>query len=188
MFIIRSYNDQDLRDNSSIELVAVSLAASLFSITNKITWMDREGVDDKAKEPKFKRRWPCVNPYYMLRIIWRFSYVTTRFCVLSLVWSVLGGAFFGIFLAASCCIWGIPEAFDEHVEGKLGAFLRCLLYGLVSLISTPTSERIAYLCIHAWKMVLLLTMNAAAPCRQEYYCEYNSRGELVCGFKVVCDG
>ena len=53
MFIIRSFNDANLRENSSIELVAVSLFASLFSISNKYTWLDKDGVEDEAKEVLF---------------------------------------------------------------------------------------------------------------------------------------
>ena len=49
VFIIRSYNDVELRNNSSIELVVVSLAASLFSISNKYTWIDKEGFYKDAQ-------------------------------------------------------------------------------------------------------------------------------------------
>ena len=101
VFIIRSFNDDNLRENSSIQLVALSLAASLFSISNKYTWLDQESVMEGAKSPEWKSRCLCFNPLYALRVIWRFSHVATRFCMLSLVWSVLGGTFVAIFLPIS---------------------------------------------------------------------------------------
>ena len=166
MFIIRSYNDQNLRENSSIELVAVSLAASLFSISNKFTWTDKEAVVDKAKEPKFKAHCPCVNGWYVLRIVWRFSFVATRFCILSLVWSVLGGAFLGIFLAVSFLVWGCRMTFANNdgvpEMGDLSeisvSIASCCLFGCVSLISSPVSEKWSELCIHGFEMTLSLSL------------------------------
>ena len=161
MFIIRSYNDDNLRANSSIELVAVSLAASLFSISNKFTWMDKEGVEDKAKEPRFKAHCPCVNGWYVLRIIWRFGFVTTRFCILSLVWSVLGGAFLGVFLGISFCIWGCQMVIEAgpdlySCQDFARQVVGFVIYGFTSLISSPASDTISAACTHGWETLLSL--------------------------------
>ena len=162
MFIIRSFNDQSLRENSSIELVAVSLVASLFSISNKFTWIDKDGVHEIAQEPRFKKRFPCINGWYLLRIVWRFSFVATRFCVLSLLWSVLGGAFLSIFLGISFFFSGMIIFFDEGVPDNLEDFAEhlwgCCILGCVSIVSTPTSEKISHLCLHGLEMIFSLTV------------------------------
>ena len=107
VFLIRSYNDETLRNNSSVELVVVSLLASLFSVASKFVWLDGDACRDNGKDAEWSTQCPFVNGWYLLRVIWRFSYVTTRFCVLSLLWSVLGGVILCIFLPISCCCWCI---------------------------------------------------------------------------------
>eukprot|EP01084_Bolivina_argentea_P278526 475875_1 len=54
VFIIRSNNDPELAKNSSIYLVALSLISSLFSVTNKYIWLDKEAVVMYAKEAQVK--------------------------------------------------------------------------------------------------------------------------------------
>ncbi len=166
VFIIRNFNDQELRGNSSIELVATSLAASLFSIANKYTWLDKEGMDDDVIDPEWNSDCPCVNGWYVLRVIWRFSFVATRFCVLSLIWSVLGGTVLGIFLPISFCIWCVPffvvapdDAFDP--KDPTDCCFYCIIaagFGLVSLIATPATEHMLLVCLHGWEMIASLTV------------------------------
>eukprot|EP01083_Nonionella_stella_P243756 849051_1 len=52
VFLIRSWNDEELKrdDNNSTGLVAMSLVASLFSISNKYCWVDRDAVDEECKD------------------------------------------------------------------------------------------------------------------------------------------
>ena len=161
VFIIRSFNDTQLKENGNIQLVAASLVASLFSISNKYTWLDKEAVAEGAKTVKFRRGCPCISPYYVLRIIWRFSFVATRFCIFSLVWSVLGGEILGIFLAISFCIWCIPFAFKEFSLEDDGIpfilWISCT-WATASLISAPATNNLMYVCIHGWEMVLSLTL------------------------------
>ena len=166
VFIIRSVNDPKLAANSNITLVAASLFASLFSISNKYTWLDRDAVKDEAKEAKWKSKCPCINPWYVLRVIWRFSYVATRFCVLSLIWSVLGGAVCGIFLGVSFCWWCMTLVlFDRDGLLSEGCGFQQLAiaiwgtgFGCVSLIATPASEQIVYFCTHGCEMVVMLAI------------------------------
>ena len=164
VFIIRSFNDTDLKENSSIQLVAASLAASLFSISNKYTWLDRDGVEEEAQEAKFSKKYPCINLWYVVRIIWRFSFVATRFCILSLIWSVLGGAVLGIFLGISFCAWCCSFVFvfntsEEKSEYEGFAYILLpILWGISSLISTPTTSNLIYVCIHGLEMVSTLTV------------------------------
>ena len=169
VFIIRSINDPQLAENSNVSLVAASLFASLFSISNKYTWLDKDCMDDDVQDPEWSRKWPCINKWYVLRIIWRFSFVATRFCMISLIWLVLGGAPLGLFLVASFCVWCMPFCIAE--EGSLrearvvpwGAsrcwiILIASVFGLASLIATPAAERYLYVGIHGCEMVMSLTV------------------------------
>ena len=164
VFLIRSVNDSQLAENSSIQLVAASLFASLFSISNKYSWLDKDCVTDDAKDAKWKAKIPCVNPWYLVRIIWRFCYVTTRFCILSLVWSVLGGALFGIFLAISFCTWCMGIIIYERIHDASSYDdwyvlpLVGIVYGCVSLIATPADDKLTYMVIHNVEMITSLTI------------------------------
>ena len=167
VFIIRSVNDDRLAQNSSIQLVAASLFASLFSISNKYTWLDKYAFEETAQDAKFRAKCPFVNPWCALRIIWRFSYVATRFCVLSLIWSVLGGAALGFFLCVSFFCWCIPFVIVEWIMDPREDLniLDCPLvfasscgFGLCSLIATPAGEKYVYACTHGLEMTISLTL------------------------------
>eukprot|EP01084_Bolivina_argentea_P003646 6859_1 len=54
IFIIRSVNDDELAKKANINLVAFSLIASLFSITNKFIWLDKEAVVLYARDANVK--------------------------------------------------------------------------------------------------------------------------------------
>ena len=142
--------------------MAVSLAASLFSISNKYTWLDKDGVEDEAADPKCKAKCPCINGWYVVRIVWRFAFVATRFCILSLIWSVLGGAFLGIFLAVSFCVWWtslLPTVLEEFgADEWYWIILVPFMWGTSSLISTPASEKLAFAVLHGLEMVTALTV------------------------------
>eukprot|EP01084_Bolivina_argentea_P313110 542188_1 len=156
VFIIRSWNDQQLRDNSSIELIAASLAASLFSISNKYTWLDDVALKDS--KPDWKAKCPCVNKWYVLRVIWRFSFVGARFCALSLVWSVWGGAFVGIFLLGSFLIWFaafFPKSPSSDTSTKIK---QSAAWAMACLISTPATADATFVCIHIVEMIVLMSI------------------------------
>ena len=155
VFIIRSFNDKDLRDNSSIQLVGASLAASLFSISNKYCWLDKECFLKKAQEAKLKQSCPCINPWYLARIVWRFAFVASRFCALSLLWSVLGGVFVGIFLGVSFCYW-CCASYKIDVDWDIGFFHWSILWAFASLISTPATSKWIYACMHGWEMIIVM--------------------------------
>ena len=67
------YNDPDLRANSTLWIVLLSLTASIFTITDKYIWMKiifrNADMDFECCE------WPCMNPRLVLR-------------ALSLVWTI----------------------------------------------------------------------------------------------------
>eukprot|EP01083_Nonionella_stella_P022868 63196_1 len=167
VFVIRSWNDDDvdgLRYDNSIELVAMSLVASLFSISNKYCWVDRDAVVEECRDAHLSTKCPCVNPLYVLRIIWRFSYITTRFCILSLVWSVMGGAFCLMFLALSWLLWTVINVVEwsegcklitPDCDSCLAVFLAGM-YGIVSLIASPASPSLIHFVSHALEMSVTL--------------------------------
>merc|ERR1712129_609186 len=72
VFIIRSANDIELAKNgSNIALLLMSITASLFSISNKFAWLDKENVRDDAKALKSKLSFPnCIKKFYVVRILW----------------------------------------------------------------------------------------------------------------------
>eukprot|EP01084_Bolivina_argentea_P272992 464939_1 len=156
VFMIRSWNDLALQDNSSIELVAASLAASLFSITNKFIWLDK---DTTGEDPDWKAGCPCINPLYAMRVIWRFSFVATRFCVLSLLWSVLGGAFLGMFILISFVVWSVSFAMvaNNGKKRKNGLITESISWGLISLVATPPTGHPVHLLTHGIEVIVTLT-------------------------------
>eukprot|EP01083_Nonionella_stella_P240594 840953_1 len=169
VFIIRSWNDEELKlkDDNSIELVAMSLVASLFSISTKYFWVDRDAFIDDARQVELSAKCPCVNPRYVLRVIWRFSYILTRFCILSLVWSVMGGAFCVIFLAVSLTLWSIIFVFEftegptkwKEMEGvfeKIGFITVSIFYGCASLVASPAHSSIVVAISHGVEMLFTM--------------------------------
>eukprot|EP01084_Bolivina_argentea_P271493 462001_1 len=156
VFIIRSQNDKQLRENSSVLLVGLSLGASIFSIANKFTWLDRDSTNDKSKEAQLKAKCPCINSWYVLRVIWRFSFVTLRFAVFSLLWSVMGGAFLGIFIFCSYCYWAILGT--RMWSGEFEGWIVHLIIGFMCLCATPASSRIGVAIMHVMEMIILLSL------------------------------
>eukprot|EP01084_Bolivina_argentea_P174282 301909_1 len=168
VFIIRSFNDERIKNNGNLILVGVSLAASLFSIANKYTWLDKNGVREAAQDVNFKTKIPFVNWWYVLRIVWRFNYVATRFSVLSLVWSVLGGTVIFIYLACSWIYWiiayliwiysGLVDANELNCDDWCGICFPGIVYGFVSLISTPASATWTMFNMHMIEMILAMSI------------------------------
>eukprot|EP01084_Bolivina_argentea_P198374 339701_1 len=147
----------------------MSLAASLFSIANKYTWIDKECVVDDAREIELSKNSPYINKWYVLRAIWRFSYVMARFCILSLIWSVLGGAFVGIFLFISWLIWVIVltiEIFWSEFKGKtdmdcvvIFAYIAIISgFGFSSLVASPSTDSIIIMATHGIEMIFSSTI------------------------------
>eukprot|EP01084_Bolivina_argentea_P003818 7206_1 len=165
VFIIRAQNDTLLKENSSIILVGLSLGASLFSISNKFTWVDYDSVKEEAQEAEFKRSYPCINKWYVLRIVWRYSFVAVHFAVFSLIWSVMGGAFVGIFIAFSFLYWGLYGLYlwikKENPSGCgdwFFAFVIIFMYGSICLISTPANDKTVVAVMHAAEMIVSLSV------------------------------
>eukprot|EP01084_Bolivina_argentea_P271588 462175_1 len=243
VFIIRSNNDAKLREDSTLYLVAISLIASLFSVTNKYIWLDKEAVVQYARESHLKCRGAkcssntsdtesnmvtdlpvcpvdkiefnetkpnkteqkcrfcdqeiqdcigyvcvkcsyrickncysqntyehnkneCIRVWYVLRSLWRFSFVATRFVALALVWAVLGGAFIGIFVSFSFVYWFIIYYIFvvRHIWGSndndCSEYLLFLMvsgmFAVASLISNIPSSK--YILAIAHGIEIFITM------------------------------
>eukprot|EP01083_Nonionella_stella_P013245 37323_1 len=163
VFLIRWHNHKsdDDDDQTTMYLVGMSLFASLFSISNKYSWVDRDACAyDEAEDMGCSKECPIVNTDYVLRIVWRYSYVTARFAMISLIWSVLGGAFLGIFLPCSYLIWAILISFGVYREiGSIwGTALVSMAYGMVCLVATPASSMKLYAIVHVCEMLITMSI------------------------------
>eukprot|EP01083_Nonionella_stella_P072964 196973_1 len=171
VFIIRSWNDEILiKQVATIYLVGISLVASLFSIVNKFAWLDQasvktEGQTFKCNPKYFKSSFDHANWWYLVRIVWRFSFVMTRFCILSLIWSVLGGAFLGIFLLISYLYWVIAfkiylkyNAQRHEAASKTEIIVANILYGFAALMATPAADSLVFAVMHVVEMICAMSI------------------------------
>eukprot|EP01083_Nonionella_stella_P096916 272462_1 len=165
VFIIRIQNDSKYGgDSRAIWLVGLSLLASLGSIANKYTWIDKDCVVAEAKEPKWSIKFPYCNGWYLLRVLWRFAFVTTRFAVFSLVWSVLGGGFIIIFIPMSWMFWSFLMFIQIHCIQKTyigdpsNKCSNLFVYGFVSVVATLAYDSIVFAVGHAVEMLLMLSL------------------------------
>eukprot|EP01083_Nonionella_stella_P091646 256299_1 len=164
VFIIRWFNHSSSdSDTQTMALVGMSLLASVFSISNKYSWIDREACDDEDyKEAKISKKCPVVNPYYVLRIIWRYSYVITRFAMISLLWSVLGGVFVAICLPISWLLWFATMYLDIVIIGDNS--VTCVnimvlgLMAIVCMVATPATDSKWFAIAHAFEVLVTMSI------------------------------
>ena len=112
IFLLRSYNTP-LSQDSNILLIVASLIASILSISTKMISQDgnllsRDGILI-AKNNGCKIKLICIdnkcscngNNLYFIRVFWRIFTILNRFIILSLIWTVLGGISFSIYIGIS---------------------------------------------------------------------------------------
>eukprot|EP01083_Nonionella_stella_P067822 179659_1 len=103
----------------------------------------------------------CVRPWYLVRVLWRFCYVASRFIVLSLLWAVVGVTFFIIFVSASWIYWSMAFWFGM-IQKAVDRKHRCLgygvsmIYGAVSMISTPSTSSVYMAIFHGIEIGIAL--------------------------------
>eukprot|EP01084_Bolivina_argentea_P013891 26016_1 len=180
VYIIRGQNDPDIRERSSLYLVGLSLMASLLSITNKYVWIDGECVQEQAKEAKLAARLPiCCQRKEInenktstkndktdtkLKI-----QNTPKSCINKcLVWSVVGGAWLGIFMAASFFIWfaftfsALLSDIDSgnycgwQTYSYAGAILVAIGFGVASIGASPAYQSHKWMIGHAIEVVIAM--------------------------------
>eukprot|EP01084_Bolivina_argentea_P092592 166564_1 len=106
VFLVRSANDENLPKRSNF-LIFTSLISSVCSVASKFFLMDKVRVRKKAKSLSPRKKFPnCCQPWYLIRIVWRFCHIVVRFAVFSLLWISVGGAFSAIFvLVSALLVW-----------------------------------------------------------------------------------
>eukprot|EP01084_Bolivina_argentea_P284002 486575_1 len=131
VFIIRSANDISLKnDGSNISLMLFSVFASLFSISNKFVWADKESIQNTGKSLKPKLSFPgCVQYYYVVRVLWRLNHVMAKFAVFTLIWVVLGGAWLPIFTGVAWIFWTLMILGDD------AGWIEALFFAVPSLVA-----------------------------------------------------
>eukprot|EP01083_Nonionella_stella_P256597 879265_1 len=144
-------------DSSSAGIVALSLAASLLSVTNKYVWFDADSVMQFARSLQFKKKFgSCVSYAYVIRIIWRFSLISVRFIMFSMMWCVIGGMYWFIFAVISYTIWvsyfyiirsreNDDSVKDEEIGDNDDNPYRPLVYALIAFVSYLLSRDNAHL-------------------------------------------
>eukprot|EP01084_Bolivina_argentea_P271490 461993_1 len=165
VFIMRGYNDPVLRNDNTIYLVGFSLLASMLSITNKFIWLDEECVVEDAQQPQLSKKQPFINKWYLLRSIWRFSLLLTRFAAVTSLWVVLGGWFWGIYLGISLLVWSTITVYLKYIEDKddsdfyfLDHVVIPLVLGIACLAAVPGVQSYLYAFTHALDMVILMSI------------------------------
>eukprot|EP01084_Bolivina_argentea_P019311 35920_1 len=154
VFIIRSANDQALLDGgSNISLVLFSVLASLFSISNKFVWVDKneESVCDRALSLKPRQSFPdCIHYWYVIRALWRLFHIFAKFAVFTLIWTVLGGTWLPIWAGICWIFWFIlvwivaAKMEKKKIEGfeKISQFIfGSSIYALGFLIAIVISAK-----------------------------------------------
>eukprot|EP01084_Bolivina_argentea_P083481 151134_1 len=102
----------------------------------------------------------CIHLYYVLRVLWRFSFICIKFIVLSLIWVVLGGAFLGIFLGFTFIYWYIIYVFVARDQGYEleDALLGAISGSVVALIANIATSKY-YVAISHWiEMMISLVL------------------------------
>ena len=141
VFIIRSYNDENLRGDS-IWLLLVSVFASLLSITDKFVKVEEdEYAQDRGRSPKCKdiSNGLCCNVQtlgYALRVLFRMCHIGSNFTVYVLVWTVMGGAWLPIWCSALTIVYVLIMVIKEGCGDSLGIFMMAI----ISMGGIPASE------------------------------------------------
>eukprot|EP01084_Bolivina_argentea_P096842 174087_1 len=152
IFLARSYADPELSESDSSLIVIISLVASIFSISRQFAELDENSVTDEAKELGFDRKkWPCINFWYVVRVFWRFNFLLARMFMLVAIWLVLGGGVFAIFLGIStvmwcCCLCRLTDTGDCYGSGNY--YVCC-----IACIGNPITRDFKVNCYHFCEMI-----------------------------------
>eukprot|EP01084_Bolivina_argentea_P062195 113718_1 len=152
VFIIRGFNDEQLKKNSSVLLVLVSLISSVFSVTNKYIWLDKRSVTDDSKDTNLSTAFPFINLKWILRCVWRFAIISIRFTVLSLTWVVFGGGLLPIYVFLSFIYWLIYyRVFERSLT-----FMQLLSLSTIAIASNMVSQKLSLFIFRISENILLM--------------------------------
>eukprot|EP01083_Nonionella_stella_P087162 242355_1 len=115
VFLIKT--NQSLSNDADMILIFLSITASIISVLTKYMWYDRNWVASRAQSVHFKYK-KCKFPYcisysYVARSLWRFSELMLRFIIFSLIWTVLGGVYLGIYLIINWLFYYLLEIYTK---------------------------------------------------------------------------
>eukprot|EP01083_Nonionella_stella_P251383 867381_1 len=109
VFIIKSANGANIA-GSNTGLLLLSVLASLFSISNKFVWGDKDRVFDIAKSLKPRQSFPdCIHYWYIIRALWRLCHTLSKFAAFTLIWAVMGGAWLPIWVGTIYIVWSLRD-------------------------------------------------------------------------------
>eukprot|EP01084_Bolivina_argentea_P068689 125031_1 len=107
----------------------------------------------------------CINLRYLLRFVWRFSFISARFICLALICAVMGAAFFFIFVLLSGIYWSVMYCVSYRHFKRLNPIdwplseicsWGCILSCLTCIANPPTSKYLIVVC-HWIEMIILMS-------------------------------
>ena len=175
IFLLRSYNTPLSQDSNSF-LVVTSLIASALCISTKIVTWDINRLSSQSKSIASshgckvklicwnnKCSFDGCNNWYFIRVFWRLSNIFNRFIILSLIWTVLGGIIFAIYIGISI-LYNIIIMWCSEDIGKLngvGIIFRGAANVLVLVkLTTKNILRIVIKFLDHLTMLILITLFA----------------------------
>eukprot|EP01083_Nonionella_stella_P088684 247323_1 len=146
VYIVKSMSVNALQNTleTNYTLLIFSIVASLFSISGKFAWKDREVVVEKAASLKPKKECLCIQHWFMWRVMWRISHVMNRFVVLVLMWAVVGGFYLTIWFLFVFIMIGVTKGGCNQNWGV------CIVSTMVNVIGVDLD---AILRLHALKYI-----------------------------------
>eukprot|EP01083_Nonionella_stella_P223467 796392_1 len=137
-----------VKTNSYDPLVMISFLSSLWNIIAKLMSDDKVIVKEKAKAANIHVGKYCIyiNPFYMIRFIWRVCDVTSRIVLMLLIWYIIGGTYLAAIILFESILFLALCICTSHWE---------LLFGIVALVISQHSRtaRVSSVCIDIYRTV-----------------------------------
>eukprot|EP01084_Bolivina_argentea_P022228 41316_1 len=173
-FLIKSQLD------SVNPIIVISLITSFWSLSARVSSDDKQMFKDDWKSFKHSDCL-CINPLWIVRVLWRFLEITSRIVLLAVVWINLGGLSVFIILGLECIYLSIVS-FGLGTVDLMGN----VIY-LMAANSTKKSEYWAvtmtkvfwaYRVISAYLLLVICTIFAIETKTDPHYVpDYETRNE-----------
>ena len=160
LFLIRTYNNNIIYNNTNILLVWISLFLSIISATNKFANCAIEEFGFSSSRDKFENKFnircngkcPTINIGILSVKIFCALNIITRLFIYSLLWSVVGGIFVVLFFVIGCVTYVMClrcNVYDEECLNIDGAIVWIFWSFLLYAIGFMPNE------FHNWNLSLL---------------------------------